>query len=248
MKLEAKHIQKSFENTPVLQDVSIQLDAGEFVSILGLSGSGKSTLFNIIAGLLKPDGGQVFLDGQDVTGRTGLVSYMYQKDLLMPWRTVLDNVALPLELKGEKKREAREKAAQYFPLFGLSGFEKKYPFQLSGGMRQRAALMRTYLFQSDVMLLDEPFGGLDAITREKMHFWLMEVLSRLGASVLFITHDIGEAVFLSDRLYLLGERPAVVRSEVSVELPRPRTRELLLSDEYHHLKNKVSQQFTVELQ
>lgn len=239
MKLEVINLHKNFEETQVIEDVSMRLGEGEFVSLLGLSGSGKSTVFNMIAGLLMPDGGRVRIDGEDWTGRTGRVSYMYQKDLLLPWRNIIDNAALPLTLRGESRKRARETAAQYFKVFGLEGFEYKYPFQLSGGMRQRAALMRTYLFSRDIMLLDEPFGGLDAITRTRMHCWLQEVLAEIKASVLFITHDIEEAVFLSDRIYVLSERPARVKAEISVGLGKPRGKEIMIDERFNEIKREI---------
>lgn len=178
-----ENVSKSFGDKKVLESVSLTLEEGEIVCILGASGVGKSTLFHIISGLLMPDEGRVLLDGEDVTGKPGKISYMLQKDMMLPYKTVLDNVALPLMIKktsGEGKigpwrriRTAREKAAAYFEEFGLSGYEKKYPAQLSGGMRQRAALLRTYLFSQEVALLDEPFSALDTITKGKMHQWYL---------------------------------------------------------------------------
>lgn len=239
IKLEIRNINKAFEDTSVLEGISLQLKAGEFVSLLGPSGSGKSTIFNIISGLLKPDMGEVLIEGENYTGRTGRVSYMYQKDLLLPWRKVIDNAALPLIIKGMKKQQARDTVAPLFSVFGLEGFEYKYPFQLSGGMKQRAALLRTYMFSKDIMLLDEPFGGLDAITKAKMHEWLLGVLQQLEASVLFITHDIEEAIYLSDRIYILSERPAVIKKEIQINLQKPRDKELLISKEFTDLKAEI---------
>ncbi len=239
LKLEALNLNKAFDDMPVIGDVSLKLRDGEFVSLLGLSGSGKSTVFNIVAGILKPDGGKVLIEGEDWTGRAGRVSYMYQKDLLLPWRNIIDNVSLPRVIKGESKRNAREIVQGLFKVFGLEGFEHKYPFQLSGGMRQRAALMRTYVFSSDIMLLDEPFSGLDAITRSKIHRWLMEVLGELKASVMFITHDIDEAILLSDRIYIISERPAMVKEEITVEIPRPRTNDMVTMDSFNRIKKHI---------
>jgi ABC-type nitrate/sulfonate/bicarbonate transport system ATPase subunit len=238
-KLEVKSISKTFEDTPVVKGVSLYLKEDEFVSILGPSGSGKSTIFNIISGLMVPDEGKILIDGEDYTGKTGRVSYMYQKDLLLPWKKIIDNVSLSLVIKGESKKAAREKVAEYFSIFGIEGFEYKYPFQLSGGMRQRAALMRTYMFSKDIMLLDEPFGGLDAITKSKMHFWLLDVLSSLKTSMLFITHDIEEAIFLSDRIYILSERPAEIKEEIIINLPRPRRKEMITSSEFNDIKRRI---------
>lgn len=239
MKLEAIGLKKSFEDTQVIENVSLKLGEKEFVSLLGLSGSGKSTIFNIISGLLRPDEGKVFIDGQEWTGRTGRVSYMYQKDLLLPWKNIIDNAGLPLVVRGMKKSAARECAGEYFKTFGLEGFEYKYPFQLSGGMRQRAALLRTYMFSRDIMLLDEPFGGLDAITRSKMHCWLLEILAEIKASVLLITHDIEEAVFLSDRIYILSGRPATVNKELHVDIQKPRSRDAVTGGRFNEIKREI---------
>lgn len=238
-KLKVNNIKKYFEDLLIIDDLSLNLNENEFVTILGPSGSGKSTLFNIIAGLLTPDEGNIFVDDVEHTNITGRVSYMYQKDMLLPWRKIIDNVALPLIIKGYKKKEAREKVAEYFKLFGLEGFEYKYPFQLSGGMKQRAALMRTYMFSKDIILLDEPFGGLDAITKAKLQDWLLEVLEKLDASILFITHDIEEAIFLSDRIYILSDRPAKIKEEIIIDIPKPRRREVTTSEEFNNIKRHI---------
>ena len=191
-KLRVENVSVSFDGKTVLENVSIHLREGELVSLLGVSGGGKTTLFNVIAGLLQPECGAVFLNGEDIIATPGKVSYMLQKDLLLPYRTVEDNVALPLILKGEKKEAAREKARALFGDFGLAGTEKLWPHQLSGGMRQRAALLRTYLFSQDVALLDEPFSALDTLTKAAVHEWYLDVMERIRLSTLFITHDIDE--------------------------------------------------------
>ena len=177
-KLEVKNVSKSFDGKPVLKDVSVELNKGELVCLLGVSGGGKTTLFNIISGLLSPDNGQVLLDGKDITNQPGHISYMLQKDLLLPYRTIEDNAALPLFLKGVKKKEARMTVSPVFEQFGLEGTQKKYPSQLSGGMRQRAALLRTYMFSKEVALLDEPFSALDTITKSSMHKWYLNVMEQ----------------------------------------------------------------------
>jgi ABC-type nitrate/sulfonate/bicarbonate transport system ATPase subunit len=224
---------------PIIEDVSFYLDENEFVTLIGPSGCGKSTIFNMIAGIVPIEQGKVFIDGRDCTGEVGQVSYMYQKDLLLPWKKVIDNTILPLIIKGESVREARKKVIPYLKLFGLEGFEYKYPFQLSGGMRQRAALLRTYMFSKDIVLLDEPFGGLDAITRSKMQSWLLEVIEKVKASVLFVTHDIEEAIYLSDRIYVLTERPARIKAEVPIHLPRPREREIVTTTQFNRIKRHI---------
>ena len=238
-KLEVRKVSKTFEGKAVLKDVSITLREGELVSLLGVSGGGKTTLFNIIAGLLAPDGGEVLLNGENITGTSGHVSYMLQKDLLLPYRTVEDNVALPLILKGEKKEAAREKARALFPDFGLAGTEKLWPAQLSGGMRHRAALLRTYLFSKDVALLDEPFSALDTLTKSAVHDWYLGVMERIKLSTLFITHDIDEAILLSDRIYLLTGQPGQVTAEIVIDAPRPRRKDFTLTEEFLAYKREI---------
>ncbi len=222
-----------------LGEISLKAVDQEFVGILGPSGCGKSTLFNIISGLILPDAGRVIIDGQDFTGVTGRVSYMHQKDLLLPSCSILDNTSIPLILKGVPKRNAREVAAMHFEQFGLAGFEHYYPSQLSGGMRQRAALLRTYLFSSDIMLLDEPFASLDAITRRKMQVWLLGVFKELHPTVLFITHDVEEALFLCDRVYVLSECPSEVCLEVKVPFCRPESSRTITDPSYSKLRDDI---------
>ncbi|MGI9002891.1 MAG: ABC transporter ATP-binding protein [Pseudonocardia sp.] len=214
---------------PVLDGIAFDVAPGEFISVIGPSGCGKSTLFNVIAGLERPDAGRVLVDGEDATGRTDPFAYMPQQDLLFGWRTVLDNTTLGLEVAGVTRRVARERARRLFAPFGLAGFESAHPYELSGGMRQRAALLRTVVQDRAVLLLDEPFGALDSLTRTDMQTWLDGVRAGFGWTVLMITHDIREAVYLSDRVVVLGPRPARVRCEVSVDLPRPRAVEMITS-------------------
>lgn len=237
--IEAVNIKKSFGSLHTLEDVTITLEKNQFVSILGPSGCGKSTLFDVISGLELPDRGNVTIEGKNYNGKTGRVSYMHQKDLLLPWNNILSNVSLSLLIKGYSKKDAYNEAKKHFSEFGLKGFEQSYPGQLSGGMRQRAALLRTYLFARDIMLLDEPFGSLDAITRRKMQLWLLDIWERIKASVLFITHDIDEAIFLSDRIYLLSRRPAVVRDVFEVDINRPRDSKTFTSVEFNRIKEKI---------
>ncbi|NLV22720.1 MAG: ABC transporter ATP-binding protein [Syntrophomonadaceae bacterium] len=211
-----------------LDNISLRLDKGEFVVIIGPSGCGKSTLFNIIAGLMEPDQGTVWIDEQNWTGKAGRISYMQQKDLLLPSRNIVDNVSIPLLLKGMPKAEARRRAESYLPDFGLAGFGHYYPRQLSGGMRQRAALLRTHLQTSDILLLDEPFAALDAISRHSMQLWLKDLQHRYGSSILFITHDIEEALLLADRIYLFSARPARVRLEIDLLKERENGKDISL--------------------
>lgn len=236
-KLEVRHVSVSFGDKQVLRDVSLHLQEGELVCLLGVSGGGKTTLFHVISGLLAPQEGRVLLDGVDVTGQPGHVSYMLQKDLLLPYRTVEDNVALPLMLRGVKKKQARAQAAALFPQFGLEGTEKMWPSQLSGGMRQRAALLRTYLFSQQVALLDEPFSALDTLTRGAVHEWYLKVMEAIRLSTLFITHDIDEAILLSDRIYLLVE--GRIQEEIVVDAPRPRRVDFNLTPEFLAYKQRI---------
>lgn len=209
--LSCKNIHKSYDGMPVLEDISLELHRGEIVAILGKSGSGKSTLFNLLACLDTPDSGQI--------NHHARVGYMMQKDLLLDWKTVQDNIALPLLLRSVLKDEARATARKYLPVFGLEGLEDRWPATLSGGQRQRSALLRTWLYSQELMLLDEPFSGLDALTREALYEWLLEHKEELGLSILLITHSIEEAMLLADRLYILqGELPS--RLSLPIEIPR----------------------------
>lgn len=240
-KLEVCGISKSFDGKKIIEDINITLNEGEIVSLLGVSGGGKTTLFNIISGLIQPDCGNIRLNGEDITGRSGKISYMMQKDLLLPYRTVIDNVALPLLMKGEKKKTAREKASVLFDDFGLEGTQKKYPAQLSGGMKQRAALLRTYLFSQDIALLDEPFSALDTLTKSSVHRWYLDVMKKIKLSTLFITHDIDEAILLSDRIYLLSGTPGKITEEIIITHPKPRKEDFNLTSEFLEYKKRIIQ-------
>ncbi len=237
--LTVKNVSKSYDGRKIIKNISLTLHQGELVSILGVSGGGKTTLFNVISGLTKPDEGKVFLDGEEITGKPGRISYMLQKDLLLPYRTIEDNVALPLMIRGMKKKEARAKAAPYFAEFGLEGTQKQYPRQLSGGMRQRAALMRTYMFSQNVALLDEPFSALDTITKGSMHTWYLDIMEKIRLSTLFITHDIDEAILLSDRICLLTGKPGQITKEIVIREPRPRRKDFNLTEEFLDYKKEI---------
>jgi ABC-type nitrate/sulfonate/bicarbonate transport system ATPase subunit len=228
--------------TRALSDVNVSIGQGEFVTLIGPSGCGKSTLFNIVAGLLAPDsGGRMFLNGteQAFDHLLGKVAFMPQRDLLLPWRTVIDNAILALEIEGRSKKEARELARPMVREFGLGGFETHYPQQLSGGMRQRVALMRTFLFDRDLMLLDEPFGALDALTRTMMQRWLLDIWSRHRRTIIFVTHDIDEAIFLGDRVLAMAARPGRVTLDQPVTLPRPREAGIVTSPEFMAIKRTL---------
>lgn len=237
--LKVENVSKSFDGEEIIHGISLELKKGEIVSLLGVSGGGKTTLFNIIAGLSLPDKGSVFLNGEEITGKPGNVSYMLQKDLLLPYRTIVDNVALPLLIRGVKKSEARKQASAYFEEFGLAGTERKYPSQLSGGMRQRAALLRTYLFSEKVALLDEPFSALDMLTKSSVHEWYLEIMEKIHLSTLFITHDIDEAILLSDRIYLLTGKPGQLTKEIVIAEPKPRKKDFHLSEQFLSYKKEI---------
>ncbi|MDD2554105.1 MAG: ABC transporter ATP-binding protein [Desulfotomaculaceae bacterium] len=232
-------VSKTLGGMLTLGGVNLKAGDRDFAGILGPSGCGKSTLFNIISGLMRPDQGRVYIDGLDVTGRTGRVSYMRQKDLLLPSLNIVENVSIPLALKGMPKKRACAQAAAHFKQFGLDGFEKYYPSQLSGGMRQRAAMLRTYLFSSDILLLDEPFASLDAITKRKMQAWLIEVFNAISPTVMYITHDVDEALYLCDRIYVLSACPTVVKLEITVPFCRPPHGRTIVDREYGVIRDKV---------
>lgn len=237
--LTASGITKVYDGVTIIQDISLHLDRGELVCVLGVSGAGKTTLFHILSGLTAPEAGTVMLGGEEITGRPGRVSYMLQKDLLLPHKRIIDNVALPLVLRGEKKAAAREKASVHFQKFGLEGTQMMYPAQLSGGMRQRAALLRTYLGSEGVALLDEPFSALDALTKREIHSWYLQVMEEIQLSTLFITHDIDEAILLSDRIYILGGKPGHMITELRIEPPRPRPEDFSLTHAFADYKREI---------
>ena len=237
--LELRALTKTFGQVTALAGLDATIARGEFVTVVGPSGCGKSTLFNIVAGLEEPDAGGILrFEGRSchAADLLGQVSFMPQRDLLLPWRNVIDNAILALEVEGVPRREARAKALRMLPEFGLTGFEDQYPHQLSGGMRQRVALMRTFLFERDLMLLDEPFGALDALTRAMMQRWLLDVWQKYRRTILFITHDVDEAIFLGDRVLVMTARPGSVKLEQVVDLPRPRKPDIVTAPEFIRLK------------
>jgi ABC-type nitrate/sulfonate/bicarbonate transport system ATPase subunit len=240
--LRAENITKIYDGRTIIQNINIHLERGELISLLGLSGAGKTTLFQCISGLVKPEEGRVLLKGEDITGKPGNISYMLQKDLLLPHKKVIDNVSLPLVIKGMKRKEARAKANPFFEQFGLQGTQEQYPAQLSGGMRQRAALLRTYLASTTgAALLDEPFSALDTITKGQIHEWYLDVMNKIDLSTLFITHDIDEAIKLSDRVYIMTGKPGVIEHELFIETPRKGRHNFNLTDEFLNYKRQIIQ-------
>jgi ABC-type nitrate/sulfonate/bicarbonate transport system ATPase subunit len=225
---------------PAVDGVSLSVAEHEFVSIVGRSGCGKSTLFNVIAGIQRATSGHVGVNGETVDGVAGHAGYMLQRDHLFPWRRILDNVVVGRDVLGYDRAESRRRARELFPRFGLQGFERSYPKALSGGMRQRAALLRTLLLERDLLLLDEPFGALDAITRGEIHAWLLSIWDELRHTVLFITHDVDEAVYLSDRVLVMSGPPGRIVDSVAVDIPRPRDHtSVVTSPEFARVKQRV---------
>ncbi|MEH7442866.1 ABC transporter ATP-binding protein [Bacillus sp. JJ1122] len=239
-KINLVNISKSFKETGlVLDHLSLQVKEGEFVSILGPSGSGKSTIFQCIGGLVQPEQGELFLDDRKINGETGNIAYMPQQPALLPWRSVLANVLLGQELFQKPDEEEAEK---WLAKVGLSQYAKAYPNQLSGGMKQRVAFLRALLSPKSVLLLDEPFSALDEFTRFDMQKWLLSIWEEERKSVLFITHNIEEALFLSDRIYLLSPRPARIIMEIVVPFQRPRREHLIMEEEFLELKRQIYDQ------
>ncbi|HZG72392.1 MAG TPA: ABC transporter ATP-binding protein [Chondromyces sp.] len=236
MKLQIERLTKAFDDREVIKGLNLKVNEGEFVSIIGPSGSGKSTLFHLIGGLLQPDSGDIFLNGIPITGEKGHIAYMPQQPSLMPWRTILDNVLLGQELAGKKETG---RALEMLHMAGLGGYEKSYPHELSGGMKQRASFLRALLSPQTILCLDEPFSALDEFTRLEMQKWLLDIWEQNRQTVLFITHNIEEAVLLSDRIIVLSERPATIKEEFAVPFPRPRNEEIMMEEEFFYLKREI---------
>ncbi len=214
--LDIKNLSYSFGNNPILKDINIHVNKNEMVAIVGSSGVGKSTLFNLIAGVLKKQVGEITInDSEDYIGK---VAYMLQKDLLFEHKTIIDNVILPLIIAKVNKKEALEEGNRILKQFNLDKYANKYPQQLSGGMRQRVALIRTYMFKRKIFLLDEAFSALDAITKKELHKWYLDLKKEFNLTTLLITHDIEEAVFLSDRIYILGNKPGEIIGEIKIKI------------------------------
>ncbi|SHG58762.1 ABC transporter ATP-binding protein [Ornithinibacillus halophilus] len=234
--LELRNVSKSFGQKQVLQEISLHVANGEFVSLIGPSGSGKSTLFSLIGGLLAPDAGDIYLNGEEITNKRGFISYMPQQASLFPWRTVIKNVLLGQELQGKKDHKRAEAMLERA---GLGDVIHAYPHELSGGMKQRVAFIRALLSPQSLMLLDEPFSALDEFTRTDMQKWLLSIWEDYEQSILFITHSIDEALFLSDKIIILSVNPAGIKEVIKVPFNRPRDGDLLLSEEFLQWKKKI---------
>ncbi|MBT2728633.1 ABC transporter ATP-binding protein [Bacillus sp. ISL-75] len=242
--LRFQNVSKRFGQNEVLNDLDFSINKDEFVSIIGPSGSGKSTIFNLIGGILSPDEGEILLDNQCVNGKRGFISYMPQTSSLFPWRTILENVLLGQELQGKKDVKA---AREMLAIAGLSDYENAYPHMLSGGMKQRAAFIRALLSPQEVICLDEPFSALDELTRFEMQKWLLEMWESHRRTILFITHHIEEALFLSDRVMMLSGKQAKVVSNIEVPFERPRHEGILLDESFIQRKRDVYYQLVGEI-
>ena len=222
-----------------IKDLSFNVDRGEFISIIGPSGCGKSTIFRLITRLENTNSGDIFINNDNINSLNEHVGYMPQSDLLIPWRTILENASLPLEISSRNSKKAKEKAEEYLKIFGFEKYKSKYPKDLSGGMRQRVSFIRTLLTGAELMLLDEPFSSLDAITKMSMQEWLLTQWSSLKKTIIFITHDVEEAIFLSNRIFIISEKPITKFKEVAVPLEYPRDRHMLSRPEILEIKENL---------
>lgn len=227
------------EEKHIIENLSFHVDQGEFISIIGPSGCGKSTIFRLITGLEKASSGNILINDENINNLKGYIGYMPQRDLLIPWRTISENACLPLEIQGKNSKEAKIEAEKFLTSFGLGQYKDKYPKDLSGGMRQRVSFIRTLLTGSDIMLLDEPFSALDAITKISMQEWILEQWSNLKKTILFITHDVEEALFLSSKVFVISEKPITKLKEVKVPLTYPRDRHMLSRPEILSIKEEL---------
>ncbi|PEF75998.1 nitrate ABC transporter ATP-binding protein [Bacillus pseudomycoides] len=236
--LQIKDVVKAFDGKNVLEKISASIQEGEFVSFVGPSGCGKSTLLNLIASVEEATSGEVIYN-DTLVQKQDSVSYMPQQDLLLPWRSALQNIVLPLEIDGKPKKERLTEGMEALQQFGLAEYANHYPDALSGGMRQRISFLRTYLCEKPIMLLDEPFGKLDAFTKMEVHCWLLDSWHQEKQTIVMVTHDLDEAILLSDRVFIMSQRPATIVGEVKVNLPRPRTMEMLTSLELKEDKAEI---------
>lgn len=239
--LRVSALDHRFGELQVLKNLDISVSKGEFVSIVGPSGSGKSTLFHLIGGLLTPTAGSIEIDGVDAVGRRGLIGYMPQQPALMPWRTIEANVVLSREISGKTDRKV---AREWLARVGLDGFARSYPHELSGGMQQRVAFLRALISDQELLCLDEPFSALDAMTRSEMHRWLLDIWEANRRSVLFVTHNIEEALLLSDTVYAFSHRPATVLEKITVPFDRPRRADVVDDPEFVKLRRRLTDLLT----
>lgn len=247
--LEIAHIRKVYRNgaqeVTALDDITLSVAPGTFSSLIGPSGCGKSTLFSLLVGLENPDSGRILLEGTEYDRLLGRSAYMPQRDALLPWLRVIDNVAVGLTGSGLRRGKARQRAMPLLERFGLAEFAYSYPGQLSGGMRQRVAFLRTVLTGRPLLFLDEPFGALDSVTRQDMQAWLLDVWEETGATVLLVTHDVAEAVYLSDTVHVLTARPGRVHASVDIDLPRPRPRSIAETDDFARYETRLRRELRI---
>jgi NitT/TauT family transport system ATP-binding protein len=239
-------LSKSFDTVVAVDNVSFTVAPTEFVSIVGASGCGKSTLLRVVAGLIAPSAGAVRVRGAEVRGPVGDVGMVFQAPVLLPWRTTLDNILFMAEMRGERAGRHRQRALELINLAGLDGFERRYPHELSGGMQQRVAICRALLLSPSLLLMDEPFGALDIMTRERMGFELLKIWSARRNAVLFVTHSISEAVLLSDTVVAMTPRPGRIRAIIPIDLPRPRTPKTLIDPRFVALTAQVRENFDAQ--
>ena len=244
MEVSLHNISKSFKQKDnstlnIFSEINLTVNNGQLISLIGPSGCGKSTLLNIIAGIEVQDKGDIYIDKSLEANRLGVCGYLQQKDLLLPWRNILDNVILGSELKGENKKESLYKAKKYLDRFGLKGFEYEYPHNLSGCMRQRASFLRTLLADQKLFLLDEPFSALDSLNRSKMQDWLLNIKKELDKTIILVTHDIDEAILLSDKIYVMSNIPAQIILTENINYPRVNTTTMLSDDNYFKTKKNI---------
>ena len=242
--IRIERLSKSFGDVVALRDIDIAIEQGSFVSIVGPSGCGKSTLLRIVAGLLDYEQGNVSLDGQAIHGTRRDIGFVFQSSILLPWRTILENVMLPAEVLGLDMKKARERAMQLLHMVRLDGFEEKLPRQLSGGMQQRASIARALLHDPKILLMDEPFGALDALPRERMNLELQRIWAESGKTVVLITHSIPEAIFLGDTVLVMTPRPGTIERVIRVDLPRPRTMHAMAAPEFGRIADEIRELFS----
>lgn len=229
-----------------LTNLSFEVQDGEFVTVVGPSGCGKSTMLKIIGGIISHTSGQIELEGQEIVGPNPKIGVVFQNPVLLPWRTVTDNVLLPVDIQRKPRQEFHNRAMEMLELVGLKGFEDRYPFELSGGMQQRVSICRAMVNDPAILLMDEPFGALDAMTREYMNVWLQDIWLESKKTVLFITHSIPEAVFLADRVIVLTPRPGSVDEIVDINIPRPRSLKVMTSNEFGVYVSQIREKFGSE--
>ena len=220
------------DETVALKGISFDVEEGEFITIVGPSGCGKTTLLKIIGGLIPKTAGKIYLDGSEIAGPNPKIGLIFQSPVLLPWRTIYENIMLPVDVRKAPRKEHDRWARELLELVGLTGFENYYPSELSGGMQQRAALCRAMINNPSILLMDEPFGALDAMTRENMNVWLQSIWLESGKTVVFVTHSIPEAVFLADRVVVLSSRPGCIDEVISVDIPRPRSINVMTTEQF----------------